>query len=183
MTPDSLPSPPAAGSASRRALHGQETCGASAAAAVGACGSSRGRECHLKSDVSILSHPRAPQMFGSLTDNYVLNKSLVWDRILKSLFTICLPTTVLAFAHLPRPVLYGGASRGATGGCLSTGASTCVVSGLYSSRAYLLRGNILHTRNQHLKNNSGFPVAFSNGLSVACSNIIPFFSGIFTGIV
>ena len=32
------------------------------------------------------------------------------------------------------------------------------------------RGKILHTRNQHLRNHSGFPVAFSNGLSAAFPN-------------
>ena len=39
-------------------------------------------------------------------------------------------------------------------------------------------GKILHTRNQHLRNRPGFPVAFSNGCSVACSNGISHFSGI-----
>ena len=33
-----------------------------------------------------------------------------------------------------------------------------------------LRGKILHTRNQHLRNHRGLSVAFSHGLSVAFSN-------------
>ena len=36
-----------------------------------------------------------------------------------------------------------------------------------------LRANILHTRNQHLRNHRGSPVAFPNVLSAAFSNEIP----------
>ena len=45
------------------------------------------------------------------------------------------------------------------------------------------RGNISHTRNQHLGNHRGSSVAFSDGLSVAFSNIISLFSGSFQRIV
>ena len=36
----------------------------------------------------------------------------------------------------------------------------------------IFRGKRLHTRNQHLRRHRGFSVAFSNGLSAACSNEI-----------
>ena len=45
--------------------------------------------------------------------------------------------------------------------------------------ACLDRGNILHTRNQHLRKHRGFSVACSNGFSVAFSTAISLFSGIF----
>ena len=45
------------------------------------------------------------------------------------------------------------------------------------------RGNILHTRNQHLGNHRGFPVAFSNGSSVAFSNTVSLVSCILHRIV
>ena len=44
---------------------------------------------------------------------------------------------------------------------------------------WLIRGKPLHTRNQHLRNHHDISVAFSNGLSVAFSNLILLFSGIF----
>ena len=47
----------------------------------------------------------------------------------------------------------------------------------------LRRGKRLHIRNQHLRNHRGFSAAFSNGLSVACSNIITLFNGIYQMIV
>ena len=43
--------------------------------------------------------------------------------------------------------------------------------------------NILHTRNRHLRNNNGFPVAFSNGLSAAFSNKMSLVCGMFQRIV
>ena len=45
------------------------------------------------------------------------------------------------------------------------------------------RGKILHTGNRHLRNHRGFSVAWANGLSVACSNIIVRVSGMFQRIV
>ena len=36
----------------------------------------------------------------------------------------------------------------------------------------LSRGNILHTRNRHLRNHRAFPVSLSNGCSAAFSNLI-----------
>ena len=44
-------------------------------------------------------------------------------------------------------------------------------------------GNILHTRNQHIRNHRRFPVTFSNGCSVAFSNGISLVSGMFQRIV
>ena len=41
------------------------------------------------------------------------------------------------------------------------------------------RGSILHTRNRHLGNHPGSSVAFPNGLSVACSQVISCVSGMF----
>ena len=41
------------------------------------------------------------------------------------------------------------------------------------------RDNMLHIRNQHLRNRGGFSVTFVNGLSVAFSNNISVVSGIF----
>ena len=43
----------------------------------------------------------------------------------------------------------------------------------------LRRGKILHTRNRHLRNHRGLSVACSNGCSVAFSNRLSLFSGIF----
>ena len=39
-------------------------------------------------------------------------------------------------------------------------------------RSTKLGGKLLHTRDRHLRTHRGFPVALSNGLSVACSNTI-----------
>ena len=47
----------------------------------------------------------------------------------------------------------------------------------------MCRGKILHTRNQHLRNHSGFSVACSNACSVACSNGISLVNGVFQRIV
>ena len=49
-------------------------------------------------------------------------------------------------------------------------------------RYIVLRGKRLHAGNRHLRNR-GFSVAFSNGCSVACSNIIALVSGMFHRIV
>ena len=45
------------------------------------------------------------------------------------------------------------------------------------------RGKRLHTRNRHLRNHRGFPVAFSNGFSVTFSNGFSLCSGMFQRIV
>ena len=45
------------------------------------------------------------------------------------------------------------------------------------------RGKLSQTRNRHLRNHCGFPVAFANGLSVTCSNIFSCVSGISQRIV
>ena len=39
------------------------------------------------------------------------------------------------------------------------------------------RIKLLHTRIQHLRNHCGLSVAFPNGVSVTCSNIISYISG------
>ena len=47
---------------------------------------------------------------------------------------------------------------------------------------WCFRGKILHTRNRHLRNHSGFSAVFSNGFSVTLSNGISLFSGMFKGL-
>ena len=45
------------------------------------------------------------------------------------------------------------------------------------------RGKLVHTRNQHLSNHCGVPVAFSNGCSVVFSNKMSLAGGMFQRIV